>query len=445
MNLYQRIFGKKKEPLTILRTSEIYRVSGVPEHTFVERVSFNSRIDEFFVSKDNLLLFLGYSKSGKTVYRKKHLEKNGFNIITFRCNNESTINQLYDQIASESNLGQIITNVNQTGTKQTCNISTTVGSRDVATVSAGASNETNYSYAYTEEQSKVKIDVNFLCNKLKTEKILIILEDYHLVNNQFNKTLSEDLKHFLDEEILFVLIGIPSSPNRALRNNPDLSGRLDHLIFDYLTIDEVKEIISKGTSKLNVWLSEDVINEIVKASMKNAFLVQNICKNLLIMNGVEETQLKEKRIDDKNKVHEACFEIAKKLDSDYNDIYSVINAGIRKQQDNKAFNQYEEILKVLKDKEIEELEKGIHYTDIFRWSWDHLPSEKIKEFIDNGTYTDETSFKNSFRTQIKQAVEKVNQNLEKSSSRPVLYVDAGKTYLTDLIFKFYITWRKKDA
>lgn len=443
MNLFKWLFGGNSEQLEILNTSEVFKVSGVPKHTFVERVSFNKRIEEYFTSKDAVLLFLGYSKSGKTVYRKKHLEKDGYKIITFRCNNESTIDQLYDQIASEASLGQLITTVDQAGGNFTSTASASAGIKDVASTTASYSEQKNYSYLYTQEKVKVKVDVNFLCNKLREENILIILEDYHLVNASFNKTLSEDLKHFLDDEILFVLIGIPSSPNRALRNNPDLSGRLEHLIFDYLTIDEVKLIINTGAKKLNVFLSEDVINEIITSSINNAFLVQHICKSLFLNEGIEETQTKQKRIEDKRKVVQACEKIAERLDNDYKDIYSIINAGIRKQQENKAFNQYEEILKVLKSQNIEILEKGIHYTDIFKLSWNNISPEKVQDFIDNGTYVDETSFKNSFRTQIKQAVQNINLSLEKNSSRPVLYVDEGKIFLTDLIFKFYINWRKE--
>jgi hypothetical protein len=444
MNIFKRIFGNKSTEKPKLNTSEVFKISGVPQHTFVERISLNKRIEEFFKGKDAALLFLGYSKSGKTVYRKKHLEKDGLKIVTFRCNNESTISQLYDQIASETSLGQIIQTTDSKGNKKTSSDSSTAGVKDTVSVSSTYSDEINYSFLITEEKTKVKVDVNFLCNKLKESNTLIILEDYHLVSTNFNKTLSEDLKHFLDDEILFVLIGIPSSPNRALRNNPDLSGRLEHLVFDYLTIDEIKEIIKLGTEKLNVFLSEDVINEIIKSSMNNAFLVQYICKILLFENGVECTQIKTKRLEDKSFVINACRKIADKLDNDYKDIYGIITAGVRKQQENKAFNQYEEILKVLKSYEIGDLEKGIHYTDIFKWSWQNIDPETVQKFIENETYVDETSFKNSFRTQIKDAVQNINTSLSKNSSRPVLYVDEGKIYLTDLIFKFYMNW-KNDA
>ncbi|MCG8860044.1 hypothetical protein [Tenacibaculum finnmarkense] len=443
MNLLKRLFGYSSKQTGILKTSEVFKVSGVPNHTFVERISLNERIEEFFIGKDAALLFLGYSKSGKTVYRKKHLEKKGMNIVTFRCNNRSTINQLYDQVASETFLGQTITTTDTTGGKQTTTDTQSIGNKQVARTVFATSDEKNYSYLLTEEKTKIKVDVNFLCNKLKDNKVLIILEDYHLVDSSFNKTLSEDLKHFLDDEILFVLIGIPSSPKRALRNNPDLSGRLEHLVFDYLTTNEIKQIIKLGTDKLNVFLSEDIIEEIIKSSMNNAFLVQYICKLLLSSNNVNETQKKQKRIIDKLEVGIACKTLADKLDNDYKDIYGIINAGIRKQQENKAFNQYEEILKVLKHYEIEELEKGIHYTDIYKWSWQNIDPDIVVKFIKNETYKNESSFKNSFRKQIKDAVENINANLSKNSSRPVLYVDEGKIYLTDLVFKFYINWKNE--
>src|SRR5690606_2717202 len=159
----------------------------------------------------------------------------------------------------------------------------------------------------TSEQTRIKNDVNFLCNTLKNKKVLIILEDYHLVNPEFNKTISEDLKHFLDDGILFVLLGIPSSPNRALRNNPDLSGRLEYLNFDYLSNEEIESIIKKGSNLLNVEFSKEVIDEIIKQSLKNAFLVQNICKQLLLGNKIMKTvEGNKQKIHKPSDVTEAC-------------------------------------------------------------------------------------------------------------------------------------------
>tara|TARA_B110000090_G_C13306075_1_gene417686 strand:+ start:103 stop:438 length:336 start_codon:yes stop_codon:yes gene_type:complete len=97
---------------------------------------------------------------------------------------------------------------------------------------------------------------------------LLLFEDYHLVDNDFNQLLPEDLKHFLDDEIQFLLIGIPSSPSRALRYNPNLSGRMHKISFNYLTKPKIKKIIILGSNLLNVKISEEGVDRIIINAFK---------------------------------------------------------------------------------------------------------------------------------------------------------------------------------
>ena len=191
----KNLFVKKSTtPKEIYTTTEVFKVSGVPPHTFVERKVINEKIEDFFSSKDNVLLFLGYSKSGKTVYRKKYLEKNDFELVVFRCNSDKTIVDLYNTMAAEFNLGQVINSSNLTSSTQSHEIGVGIEIPHTISTDHTYSEEVTYSYAITEEQTKVKIDINFLCKKLKGKKVMIVLEDYHLASNSMNKTLSEDIK-----------------------------------------------------------------------------------------------------------------------------------------------------------------------------------------------------------------------------------------------------------
>lgn len=437
----KKIFNPKKK-LEIISTGEVFKTLGVPKYTFIERKVLEQQLGEVLTSRDKALLFLGYSKSGKTVYRQKFLQDNGYKVITFRCNNNSKINDLYDFISSELQLGQVITSANNLGNKSTFTNSNSFGTKDIATSSNTLSDEISYSYIETREHTKVKVDVNFLCsNILNKEKLIIVLEDYHLSPAIFNKTLSEDLKHFLDEQILFLLIGIPSSPNRAIKNNPDLSGRLKHLNFDYLQKEEIRELINKGSQKLNVAFSEDLVDNIIRASLKNAFLVQSICKEILIISGITKTSISQEYISDLSLIEKSCKRISDELDHDYQGLYEQVSSGSRKQQAGKAFNQYEEILKTIKAFEISVLEKGVSYTEIANWSWAQMEPEVIEKYISNGTYQSEATFKAALTNQVLQAVERLNSNLSKNNSRQVLYVDEKKVYLTDLMFKFYLNWK----
>lgn len=441
MNFWNWLFRKNKE-IEILATSEVFKTLGVPKYTFIERKILEEQLYNVLKSKDKALLFLGYSKSGKTVYRQKFLENNGYNVVTFRCNNNSRINDLYDYIASQLKLGQLKSTSGNSGSKQTYSTSNTLGQKDIASITDNSTDEISYSFIETKEHVTTKVDVNFLCsNIIDKEKLIIVLEDYHLTASNFNKILSEDLKHFQDEGILFLLIGIPSLPNRSLKNNPDLSGRLKHLNFDYLQKEEVKQIIKRGCDKLNCTFSEEIIDKIIEASLKNAFLVQSICKEILLISGIKCTSDKKVSIADVSIVEHACKKVAHELGNDYSGLYEQVSSGARKQQENKAFNQYEEILKAIQAFDISKLEKGVSYTEISNWSWSQLPAETIQKFVDNGTYQSEVTFKGALTNQILQAVERINSNLTKTSSRQVLYVDDKKVYLTDLMFKFYLNWK----
>ncbi len=441
MNIYNWLFGKKKQIETLL-TSEVFKTLGIPQYTFIERKVLEEQLNEVLNTKDKALLFLGYSKSGKTVYRQKFLENNGYNVVTFRCNNSSKINDLYDYVASQLQLGQLKLTSGNTANKQTYSSSSTLGSKDIASVAENSTDEISYSFIETKAHITTKVDVNFLCSNIKDKKkLIIVLEDYHLTSGDFNKILSEDLKHFQDEGILFLLIGIPSLPNRALKNNPDLSGRLKHLNFDYLQKEEVKQIISKGCEKLNCNFSEEIVDKIIDASLKNAFLVQSICKEILLTSSIKSTSNKKINFTDVFIVDNACKKVACELNNDYSGLYEQVSSGARKQQENKAFNQYEEILKAIQSFDISKLEKGVSYTEISNWSWSKMPTETIQKFIDNGTYQSEATFKGALTNQILQAVERINANLTKTSSRQVLYVDDKKVYLTDLMFKFYLDWK----
>ena len=178
--------------------------------------------------------------------------------------------------------------------------------------------------------------------------------------------------------------------------------------------------------------------------MKNAFLVQYICRELLYKKNIKITSTSKIKFTNSKEVDDACKSIAQRLDNDYSDIYSVITSGMRRQQENKAFNQYEEVLKALKHFEIDELEMGVHHTKISQMAWNKISAEDIQKFIDNSTYKSETSFKGSLTTQVKNAVDNINTSLSKKNTRPVLYVDDRNIYLTDLVFKFYLNW-KEDA
>jgi hypothetical protein len=428
-----------------VKTNEVFKISGIPKYTFIEREEIDNKIDEVLVSRNKVISFIGYSKSGKTVYRDKYFGSD-YTKIVFRCNEGKSIGELYTLIASELNLGQIISSTGSTSKKSSHQNSVTAGKKDVGAVAMSDTNESQYSFAMTKEHSKVKIDVDFLCNRISKDlrkNLVIFLEDYHLIDSEFNRIFSQDLKHFTDEDILFVIIGIPSAPGRTLKHNPDLSGRTSYVNFDFLSKEEIYSLIEKGENLLNVEFSLEIKEKISEYSLKNAFLVQYICQEILTNNRIYETQPKQVKLNDYRVVENACKNIAIKLNSDYESAYLAIIGGIRKQQSNKAYNQYEEILKYVKYSDIQILERGASYTEISQWSWSQMQPEYIQELIKKGKYQNEATFKGSLTQQLSQAVDGISAALEKNKAKSIILAVDKKIFVMDIVFKFYLDWKKK--
>ncbi len=431
------VFSRKKKQIYSL--SEVFTTSGVPKLTFVERNGIQKKLSEVDKNKNHAVLFLGYSKSGKTVYRKKYFDNYKYKCV-YRCGSDSTINALYKSIVYELNIPRKNAVQANQGMEVYGELKSRMGA-PVAAIEAKTGVKANIATGQTHKYADIDIDVNYICNNI-TDKddTVIILEDYHSVDENFNKRFSEDLKHFIDEGILFVIIGIPSSPERYFKYNPDLAGRSIRINFDYLSKSEIIEIIKKGEEHLNVKFTDQTIAEIIKFSMKNAYLVQSICLEILELSKIAETQRINSTISDLGIVNKACASLANKLNEEYISIINIIRAGARAQRKGTVFNQYDEIIKAIRKTPIETLEQGLSHTEIARMTWESFSPEFINQCIENKIYRNEVSFRSSAQTLITNALVQLNDNFVKAKARKIFYINDKKLYLNDIIFKFYLDW-----
>lgn len=423
---------------------EVFKTNGTPEHTFVERHLIKNVLDETSQLKNKAILFLGYSKSGKTVYRKKYFDENGYRSVIYRCSNTSTIDNFYRQLAYDLSIPRKETLSDENKNEFQEEVNAKIGNDKIGEAAFKQGRISGIKKSATHLYDSVEIDVNYICNNLSDKnKTVIILEDYHLVDERFNKKFSEDLKHFIDEAILFVIIGIPGSPSRCFKYNPDLTGRSERINFDYLSHEEIEEIIHKGEKCLNFKFPKYVINKIIEHSLRNAFLVQSICYEILSIKGINKIQPETYTNFEDDIVDKACASLAmKKLDAEYHSIINIILAGTRRKKEGKAFNQYEEIVNSIRNTPIETLEAGLNHTDIAKNTWDSFSPQYIEKFIENKTYQSEVSFKNSVQTQITYALNQLADNFKKANAREIIIVQDKNLYLMDIIFKFYLNWNE---
>jgi hypothetical protein len=414
---------------------EVFKAGGTPKITYVNREEISDVFDRVIKTRNKAMLILGYSKSGKTVFRKKYNESKKLHEIVFRCLSDSTIENLYNTICTELKVfpptSFLSSDTSTVGTKQNLQ---------------GPEFSGNYSTTASTTSSFQKdlINLNFICEELKKQhNSIIVLEDYHLVNDGFNQSFSEIAKHLLDEEVLINIIGIPGAPNRTLKRNPDMFGRVEIVYFDKLNEHEIYKLLEKGSKALKIKFDQTASILLINFSYRNAYLIQAICNRACKSKGIYNTQRITKYIT-QDDIDAGCKLLLKELKEEYDPILEELINGLRGQTAGKAYNQYEEIFRAIGLTEISKLENGLTYNEIGRIAWNEISDEKKKLFIKNKTYKDEKTFKTSLNNQISLSMSKLEDIFTKKSSRPtVIYFD-NKVFILDVVFKYYLEWKYKE-
>lgn len=87
----------------------------------------------------------------------------------------------------------------------------------------------------------------------------------------------------------FLIIGVWLEENRLIALNGDLAGRVKSVNADEWQLQELYTVVKDGDSLLNVSFDKDSLDTLVKESLQNVYIVQEVCYQICIRNGIEET------------------------------------------------------------------------------------------------------------------------------------------------------------
>ncbi len=125
----------------------------------------------------------------------------------------------------------------------------------------------------------------------------IIVDDFHLLDDEIKKSFSDLLKVLADEareDVKLVLIGINRAGECLIQLAPDLNNRVDTIKFESNPDDKIKALIEKGEKVLNVSIS--CRDEIISKSYGSFHIAQMLCKTICIAQNITESQLERKII-----------------------------------------------------------------------------------------------------------------------------------------------------
>lgn len=119
---------------------------------------------------------------------------------------------------------------------------------------------------------------------------VVVIDDFHRLDVDIRLSIADHLKVLADEEredTKIIVIGINRAGESLLSFAPDLSGRIEVIKFEVNPDDRVRELIDKGCRALNIDIP--VADEIVEAADGSFNITQMLCHDACLTAGVTET------------------------------------------------------------------------------------------------------------------------------------------------------------
>ncbi len=264
-------------------TRQVFVAGGIPDVTYNPRDDrrVESEVQAYIDQSGKALSLSGPTKSGKTVLIRRMLNEDvaiwmhGSDLTTQSAFWAKIIDWLglYDQV--ETSKG----NATDLGSK----ISGSVGFSSTS-VRGELGGMAKMSDSTTWSRSRGLAEV--AREGLGTLPVPIVIDDFHYVPDDLKRDIARAIKSIIPLTHV-VMIAVPHEAFEAVREEPDMGGRVWHQKIEHWNTDELAFIASSGFDALNVTdPGGAVAANLVESSFGAPFLMQQLCYDLMTHHGV---------------------------------------------------------------------------------------------------------------------------------------------------------------
>lgn len=387
-----------------LKAEDVFRPGAFPEYTYISRKSavsnlpYEFRLMQAIKVMGFLTSLVGPSKMGKTILCEKVI---GFDHIIeisgADFNDDTDFWKLLAVKAGLSYEGQF--------------------SSEKTII------HTNDKYSKREIFSLTK---DKIIEYYKKEDLVLVIDDFHYAPEAKRIQIAQQLKDAIRKGFKAVVVSLPHRADEAVRQNPDLSGRLSLINMEAWKVDELKEIAKVGFDRLNIEIDDTVATQIAIESLSSPQLMQYICLNICT--------IMEMRADKCKKVKQDILELAYRYTTanfEYGDVVSLMQKGpnTRGKERNKfrakngqEFDIYELIVKSIAENPPA---MKLEFEDV---------KERIYQLIADG-------YKKPTQQAIKESLLKLKELLDsREDIFKVIDWKEGILHILDPLFLFYLRW-----
>ena len=400
----------------MLYTSQVFGVSSnINNYSYVDRSNLDVKLERL-LRRETHIAIKGPSKCGKSWLRQKCLT----DAITVQCRLDMEPKDIYSMALSS--LG-ISFNVQRSSSTTIAGSVSGNGKAKIPVV-AEASIEGEFSGSHVRslgvehDYSSSIENLEFIATSINKSGKRLVIEDFHYLKAETRVKMAHDLKTLWDYHCFVVIIGIWTQTNLLTYMNPDLAGRIEEISITW-TDSDLKKVIEKGTSALNIEIDTSIQGSLISDSFGNVGILQSLLLRLI----EDEADISERGtfrqyVADPDMYNKAAKAYANQLDGLYQQFAKALSVGIRRRQ--KSTGIYALAMQAIVNASDNDLLRGYSRADIFS------VTNRIEPRIQKG----------NLKTVLKKLVEL--QNPDSGRSLVISYDDSIDAVLViDLQLLFY--------
>jgi hypothetical protein len=411
-----------------MQITEVFKVQGAPTYTYVSvsNGSYERELSNSIQTAGTLCLITGPSKTGKTTLASKVCQKLRMKPVTVRCSSAMTPSDLWKDALEQVEFDRVSQKAAKKASAKEGKGEVSGGIKFLIGLSGKTSTGLTKSDGEDEIRERILSEPSpaHLIPILKHGKHLLIVEDFHYLSEAVQKTVFQQWKAFIDEEISIVVLGTTHHACDLAYANKDLVGRTSHLQMTTWTTLDLCQIAIRGFEKLNVAIEPALVRLIAEESAGLPLLTQAICLHIGHAQGIEGYSNVGRTIALSRKdCYRVFHDLAVNRFGQFEVMYTRIARGLR-QGRNCQLNTYECLLSIFAQDPI-----------VYK-----LDFQQIRKRLSNLPGPEEAK---PTEKSVRSSLSRLKQLQEKIAVELLEWFGRDDTlYILEPSFLFYIRWRK---
>jgi len=269
------------------KVTEVFKTVGLPSVTYVKRDQgrLEQRLDNALDERGKLCLVTGPSKTGKTTLYKEVLSKRGDVPLVVPCDSKKTCDEIWRQALEAVDFDRVESRSEAQTLKASAEAEASgkLGWGWLAQFNAKFRGMIGKDSSESEIRKKILADPgpDLLIPILKYSRYVLVIEDFHYLEDSQKIILFQQWKRFIDNEISVVVLGTTHRAVDIADSNKDLLGRIAQIDVGHWEEKDLKAIANQGFKHLRMSVQGDLVDLVARESVGLPIVVQQVCLEML--------------------------------------------------------------------------------------------------------------------------------------------------------------------